>query len=286
MATRKKTDRAAAEAWLSEPVTVRLFRDNGSYKEDKVVTVNGETVRVPRGENLAADRLTRRRIECGEGGLAQRGNVRGGVGKGTVPRFTAAENVCADRDAGGAQHRQHNRARRDERRGDAAGEVSAAAPVLKAVVLTVGGVVRVRGACKTVGIVAAAGVFVGDDDGERRPGGASLPDAAENLIVVWLAAGGVHRRRGAAAGQLAAQEFLIDRQTRREPVEHSTDGGAVALAEQGECHGLTECVFHSRTPSRRCRISSGIIVVKRNEPGSSTSTAVTAAPCPFLSWRR
>ena len=40
MATRKKTDRAAAEAWLSEPVTVRLFRDNGSYKEDKVVTVN------------------------------------------------------------------------------------------------------------------------------------------------------------------------------------------------------------------------------------------------------
>ena len=243
-------------------------------------------MRVPRGENLAADRLTRRRIECGEGGLAQRGDVRGGVGKGTVPRFTAAENVCADRNAGGAQHRQQNRARRDERRGDAAGEVSAAAPVLKAVVLTVGGVVRVRGARKTVGIVAAAGVFVGDDDGERRPGGASLPDAAENLIVVWLAAGGVHRRRGAAAGQLAAQEFLIDRQTRREPVEHRTDGGAVALAEQGECHGLTECVFHSRTPSRRCRISSGIIVVKRNEPGSSTSTAVTAAPCPFLSWRR
>lgn len=39
MATRKKTDRAAAEAWLSEPVTVRLFRDNGSYKEDKVVII-------------------------------------------------------------------------------------------------------------------------------------------------------------------------------------------------------------------------------------------------------
>ena len=33
MATRKMTDRAA-EAWLSEPVTVHLFRDNGSYKED------------------------------------------------------------------------------------------------------------------------------------------------------------------------------------------------------------------------------------------------------------
>ena len=56
MATRKKTDRAAAEAWLSEPVTVRLFRDNGSYKEDKVVTVNGETVRIPRGEDVIIPR--------------------------------------------------------------------------------------------------------------------------------------------------------------------------------------------------------------------------------------
>ena len=46
MASRKMTDRAA-EAWLSEPVTVHLFRDNGSYKEDKIVTVNGETVRIP-----------------------------------------------------------------------------------------------------------------------------------------------------------------------------------------------------------------------------------------------
>ena len=55
MATRKMTDRAA-EAWLSEPVTVHLFRDNGSYKEDKVVTVNGETVRIPRGEDVTIAR--------------------------------------------------------------------------------------------------------------------------------------------------------------------------------------------------------------------------------------
>ena len=63
MATRKKTDRAAAEAWLSEPVTVRLFRDNGSYKEDKVVTVNGETVRIPRGEDVTIPRRTGALIE-------------------------------------------------------------------------------------------------------------------------------------------------------------------------------------------------------------------------------
>ena len=66
MATRKKTDRAAAEAWLSEPVTVRLFRDNGSYKEDKVVTVNGETVRIPRGEDGQSVGLAGL-YPCGEG---------------------------------------------------------------------------------------------------------------------------------------------------------------------------------------------------------------------------
>ena len=59
MATRKMTDRAA-EAWLSEPVTVHLFRDNGSYKEDKIVTVNGETVRIPRGQDARTGALIER----------------------------------------------------------------------------------------------------------------------------------------------------------------------------------------------------------------------------------
>ena len=65
MATRKMTDRAA-EAWLSEPVTVHLFRDNGSYKEDKIVTVNGETVRIPRGEGGESSALAGL-YPCGEG---------------------------------------------------------------------------------------------------------------------------------------------------------------------------------------------------------------------------
>ena len=55
MAT-KKTTQTSAEAWLNEPVTVRLFRDNGAYKEDKLVTVNGETVRIVRGEDVTIPR--------------------------------------------------------------------------------------------------------------------------------------------------------------------------------------------------------------------------------------
>ena len=55
MAT-KITTQTSAEAWLNEPVTVRLFRDNGAYKEDKLVTVNGETVRIVRGEDVTIPR--------------------------------------------------------------------------------------------------------------------------------------------------------------------------------------------------------------------------------------
>lgn len=82
-----------------DAVEPRLAHPGGQAADGGLRDAADAVVRVPRGENLAADRLTRRRIECGEGGLAQRGDVRGGVGKGTVPRFTAAENVCADRDA-------------------------------------------------------------------------------------------------------------------------------------------------------------------------------------------
>ena len=89
MATRKKTDRAAAEAWLSEPVTVRLFRDNGSYKEDKVVTVNGETVRIPRGENLVSVDCAGL-YPCGEGA-----GYAGGITSAAVDGVRCAEAVLS-----------------------------------------------------------------------------------------------------------------------------------------------------------------------------------------------
>lgn len=52
MAAKKTTP----ESWLEEPVTVHLFRDGGAYREDRVLTVNGETVRVPRGEDVTIPR--------------------------------------------------------------------------------------------------------------------------------------------------------------------------------------------------------------------------------------
>lgn len=52
----RKSTKSRAEAWLNEPVTVRLFRDNGAYKEDKLVTINGETVRIARGVDVTIPR--------------------------------------------------------------------------------------------------------------------------------------------------------------------------------------------------------------------------------------
>ena len=119
MATRKKTDRAAAEAWLSEPVTVRLFRDNGSYKEDKVVTVNGETVRIPRGEDVIIPRRFALVLAQGEaqdartGALIERETAR------LPPRAARWGSDHGDASAGAHAHR-HDLPQRMGRRGKAA----------------------------------------------------------------------------------------------------------------------------------------------------------------------
>ena len=96
MATRKMTDRAA-EAWLSEPVTVHLFRDNGSYKEDKIVTVNGETVRIPRGEDVTIARRFALVLAQGEAQDARTGAL--------IERETAGSEH-GDASAGAHAHRR------------------------------------------------------------------------------------------------------------------------------------------------------------------------------------
>lgn len=108
MATRKMTDRAA-EAWLSEPVTVHLFRDNGSYKEDKIVTVNGETVRIPRGEDVtiarrfalvlaqgeAQDARTRRAHRARDRPLCRRERCAGALSMATLQQaLTRIDAIC------------------------------------------------------------------------------------------------------------------------------------------------------------------------------------------------
>ena len=50
MNTNMKNSIADAEAYLNEPVAVKLFRDNDRYKDDVYVAVNGHNCVIKRGE--------------------------------------------------------------------------------------------------------------------------------------------------------------------------------------------------------------------------------------------
>lgn len=49
-------ERAAHEAYMNELVEVKLFKDNGKYKDDLVVGVNGELIVIQRGERVKVKR--------------------------------------------------------------------------------------------------------------------------------------------------------------------------------------------------------------------------------------
>lgn len=50
MNTKKNPSASDAEAYLNEPVAVKLFRDNDRYKDDVYVAVNGQNCVIKRGE--------------------------------------------------------------------------------------------------------------------------------------------------------------------------------------------------------------------------------------------
>ena len=74
MATAKKTNEAVdetivetvetvaegpaefSEAWYNEKVPVRLFKDNGKYKDDVFVCVNGRSMLIQRGKTVMVPR--------------------------------------------------------------------------------------------------------------------------------------------------------------------------------------------------------------------------------------
>lgn len=55
-AAKKSEEAKAHEAWLNELVEVKLFKDNGKYKDDVFVAVNGENCVIKRGERVKIKR--------------------------------------------------------------------------------------------------------------------------------------------------------------------------------------------------------------------------------------
>ena len=62
--TAESTDTSASAApaegskeWWDEPVTVQLFKDDGNYKDDVFVSVNGKTWQIKRGYKVQVPRF-------------------------------------------------------------------------------------------------------------------------------------------------------------------------------------------------------------------------------------
>lgn len=49
-------EKAAHEAYMNEEVEVKLFKDNGKYKDDVIVGCNGEFIAIQRGERVKIKR--------------------------------------------------------------------------------------------------------------------------------------------------------------------------------------------------------------------------------------
>ena len=108
--------------------------------------------------------------------------------KAGVRNASALCDMGGDVDARTVQCAQHNGTARHKGGRHPAGEVPAAARILKAVVLGVGGVVCMAGAQKVcgLGVIAAAGVGIFDHQGNGGAGGAAVHHAGQQLHGICL----------------------------------------------------------------------------------------------------
>ena len=139
----------------------------------------------------------------------------------------------ADQDAFRLQRRENNGAGGHQGRGNPAAEMAAAAVVLKAVIFRIGGQIRVSRPGGAPMIVFAAGIRVGNQDGQGCAGGTAFEDAADDAEGICLPPGSGDFSRGAAEGKLGGDKGLVHRKPRGYTVKDRADFGAVALAEEG-----------------------------------------------------
>ena len=123
----------------------------------------------------------------------------------------------------------------------------AAPGVLKAVVLGVGGKVRVAGAQQVggLGVVAAAGVLVFDHQGNGGAGGVAVHHTGQQLHRICLHPGGGKAvAPGTALIHAGGEKSLVHRHTGGHAVQHRAHGAAVALAEDGQRKVAAKGIFH------------------------------------------
>ena len=173
------------------------------------------------------------------GGVVQR--------KGRICKIRAPGDVGGDINARPLQCGKHDAAACHKGGGHPAGKVPAAPGILKAVVLGVGGKVRVAGAQKVggLGVVAAAGVLVFDHQGNGGAGGVAVYHTGQQLHRVrFHPGGGKAVAPGTAFIHAGGEKALVHRHTGGHAVQHCAHGAAVALAEDGQRKVAAKGVFH------------------------------------------
>ena len=220
--------------------------DTGGQSEYGGLQHAADTVAAGGGTfNGIAHRLSLCLIQCGKRKAVQLFQIRGQVCEGRVFNTGTAGDVRADDDPLCLQRGNHDSRRRNERSGDPAAEMAAAAIILKTVILGESGEIRVAGAGRPPLIIPAAGIRVGDQDGQGRTGGAAFKDTADDTESIGFLPGSGDPSGGTAKRQAGGNEGFIHGQAGRQSVDDSADLRAVAFAEEGDGNGRTEGVFHT-----------------------------------------
>ena len=170
-------------------------------------------------------------VENGERSIVKSFDIRGVISERAVVNPHEGANMRPDEDALRLEHAAQDASRRRDGRGQPAGEMPAAAVVLKSPVAEPGGEVGVTGAGDAIAVIPAPRVVVRDHDRDGRARGHPAEDPAFDHKFVRLAPRGGKAVRGPSEIELVPHRVLVHRDARGEPVEHDADRGSVALAE-------------------------------------------------------
>jgi hypothetical protein len=163
----------------------------------------------------------------------------GGVGK-----TAYLAQLCVE--LGKIEHFLGDDTRRHYAQRNAAAEVAAAAGVVEAAELEVGGEIGVAraGMFTETLVVFAAGVLVAEKDGERRACGVPLIYAGDNLGEVVLYAGRGTQGSGLATPEVCGEVLFTQGNPGKDTVYGDTDARAVRLSEYADSEFITKCIHN------------------------------------------
>ena len=227
------------------------FAHTGGQAEDSGFQNAADTVLLPgRLLNGGLHPAAAAVIQNGKGKAVQPFQLRRKVfrAEGKIVNARAAGDMGAQQDAPVLQGMDENGAGSHQRGRDAPAEVSAAPVILKTAVFGKAGEVSVAGPGGPPPVIPAAGVRVGNQDGQGRAGSPALKKATDDAERILFPAGRGDGAGRAAQGQAGGNEGLIHRQAGSQAVQDGADFRTVAFPEEGKGDTGAKGIFHDQSP--------------------------------------